>query len=587
MKEDELSFIKSMISKLEEFRKTLAKYEREKEENEEYKKDSKVRESIDKDIFVERGRLLQFYKNSQRKIDELEYTYDMYISIYNILTREENENYTKADKVNYLKNSIVKSDYLDYESDIIRMIKDNLDNVDLLKEKIIQYGKEHGFDKLIELRELYGEELKRHKENIKDRYNNEFVHRKTKLFSMFTMLPKAVGLAVDKVKTCIDEKKEAKENLAKQEGNKKIFKALGQVVATPFIFTGKWVIDHWYLLLLLLLGKKGKRPKRKKQQKEEEKEPDLTQEQEALAYSPAFEKELEKLKAAAEEGKEAVFPGIKMPEPATTIDYSRLDSLVKKEPQGHMPSFGAGDGPIDPNFVEKFKNRQALTAEKSVAVATAANNIVTPVVDSSLTEVSKEQISAINSTCKEFINSLEESGQYKFFVASNHPNTTIVHSAEEFIKATGANIRVEDAVRAYNSGIPMSAKASERTIIWPEVEEGLKFYNNEKELAEHILSGDEEPLTNFYNRYVEQNQEKINNALGNNIPLGSPIIMGEDGKYYVKGTDVQVIGMEDKYPALNESLVNPLNSLSLAMLTCGGTSPIILNGFGMAPVLVP
>ena len=276
---------------------------------------------INKDIHVARGRLLKQYKVNRDYIEEISYKYDMYINIYNILNREENDNYTATDKINDIKNSTIKTEYTEFEEKILNMIQANLDNLENMKKELDELDENHGIRDLIELKATYLEELKKHKENINSRYKNEFLRKKATLPTIFTVLPKAIGLACKKVANCIREQKEAKTNKSKLNKFIKTLGAIGQVAATPVIYAGKFAIDHWYLLLLLLLRlPKINWPfKPKDDDKKYEEHNDQPQEQEA--YEPALAPAKEPSQVLVGEGDRESVP-VQEPAPRPAIDYA-------------------------------------------------------------------------------------------------------------------------------------------------------------------------------------------------------------------------------------------------------------------------
>ena len=550
---EEINYITEVIEKLKSIRETIAKFEQEKIDNPDYLKNPKIKETIDNDIFVERGRLLNYYKNNKDRLDALYNKYDLFMNINNTLNKEENELYTIHDKILEIKNFIINNEYINQEYELIDLIDKHLENIDEFKIKFHTYGDSNGLNSLASAKEIYIEELKKHKGNIEERYSNEFIHRKTKLISSwFTMLPKAVGLAIEKVKTCIKEKKEAKENLAIINKKKKVLKAIGQVVATPFVYAGKYVIDHWYLLLLLfsrkdkLLRRKDKKEKADKEQDndkneqeqevyvfETEKEKELAEEKIKIPGTisvpkPAFVKELsitkERDMPSLENGngpinQEAIkefakgqgiqITGVEQPVIPIKNPFRRPlnipDPLIEGKKEIVMPSLENGNGPIDIERIKKFANERAKQID------------LKPIpVEETLIEIKKEELKAIDSTCKNFISYLEDRTEYNFFVASNH-NIPIVHSKEEFASLAGCPI--DSAERIYQSTIAMGIKASDRQVIWPEMEENLHFFENELDLANHIQSGNDENLKNVYENYSNMYAREIENAVSN-VPLG-------------------------------------------------------------------
>ena len=100
------------------------------------------------------------------------------------------------------------------------------------------------------------ENIFRHKINLKERYSNEFIKGEAKVPDVITTFPKGVMLQVQKVANAINEIKTAKNSKAKVSAVTNLAKEIGLLAATPVIFAGKFVIEHWYLILLLWQGNK-------------------------------------------------------------------------------------------------------------------------------------------------------------------------------------------------------------------------------------------------------------------------------------------------------------------------------------------
>ena len=137
--------------------------------------------------------------------------------------------------------------------------------------------------------EELSENIFKHKIYLKERYSNEFIKGEAKVPDVITTFPKGVKLQVQKVINAINEIKIAKNAKSKVSAVANLGKEIGLLTATPVIFAGKFVIEHWYLLLLLWQGNKLGWFKGKKNGSEN-KEPDL-QEQEQEAYETVRETE--------------------------------------------------------------------------------------------------------------------------------------------------------------------------------------------------------------------------------------------------------------------------------------------------------
>lgn len=95
-------------------------------------------------------------------------------------------------------------------------------------------------------------ELERHEAQLKSRYQKEFMKGTGKISGLVTTLPKGISIQFKRIVNSINELKSAK---TMKEKFKDVFKVAKDTVAfgaTPVIFAGKFVIDHWYLLGLLL-----------------------------------------------------------------------------------------------------------------------------------------------------------------------------------------------------------------------------------------------------------------------------------------------------------------------------------------------
>ncbi len=102
------------------------------------------------------------------------------------------------------------------------------------------------------LEEALEENVERHKEQLSARYKEEFVKKSGSILSTITVLPKGVSLAIQKIKACIGNLKDAKANKDRTFKIVELLKSAGMLAATPFIFTGKFLIKHWYLVILFL-----------------------------------------------------------------------------------------------------------------------------------------------------------------------------------------------------------------------------------------------------------------------------------------------------------------------------------------------
>lgn len=95
-------------------------------------------------------------------------------------------------------------------------------------------------------------ELYKHKLQLKDRYNKEFIHGSAKLKGIVTTLPKGIGIQCKRILNTIDELKSAKTMREKFKKSMTVLKDAGVLLATTPIFVGKFAIEHWYVVLFLI-----------------------------------------------------------------------------------------------------------------------------------------------------------------------------------------------------------------------------------------------------------------------------------------------------------------------------------------------
>lgn len=103
---------------------------------------------------------------------------------------------------------------------------------------------------LKELNELLTEQLYKHKTMLNERYKKFFISEHARVSDLVTTLPYGIYLQVQKVNNAINEFKNAKEEKARSLATVNVLKEVGLLVGTPIHFAGKFVIEHWYLLLL-------------------------------------------------------------------------------------------------------------------------------------------------------------------------------------------------------------------------------------------------------------------------------------------------------------------------------------------------
>ena len=368
---------------------------------------------------------------------------------------------------------------------LIRLIKEEIKKIKSMEE--LSTEDQESLDNLQKMLET---ELGNHKDHLKLTYKEDFLAERATVPAIFTVLPKGVGIQFKRVLNCIDELKEAKTNKEKIFGVVDVGKQIGLLAATPVIFTAKFIARHWYLLLLLLsllaamnfdwlkdlfgklpfFAKKGEDDDNEKDNsdgglKEEATDP-VTQTNPEFGLEP-----------------KPVIPGI--PVPGEDEEEHTLPN-PKPEPQPK------------PGFVPGYAFEEN---EETDPVITPSPEVVPEVV---LTPEQNELAKNISET---FIDKLEQ--QFSFFIAERHPDTVIVHSAQEYYDAvkelTGGRTPFEvSGAEDYYKYFNVSTEPSEQSIVWPEMEEfSNRCFETNQDLINYVASGEDPDLTEFANDFIE------------------------------------------------------------------------------------
>ena len=254
-----------------------------------------IKSGDDKKVTVARGRLIRFLKKEQNNISlafgdietiaqigfELSKDNASIDKIKIILQKEENKNLYL-----YFKEYLV-----DLETFINHFQK-------VLEDEDIQ--------RLFFLINILPDQLKEHRENLDSRFSKEFLEKKSRLTSIFTELPNAISLAIQKVNNSINELKESKTERRKLVQIKQVMTDVGKLIGTPVIFTGKYVMSNWYTLYMAYQTltnsiEEAEREKREKAEAEEKARREAEEQAKREAEAKAKAEAEAKAKAEAEE----------------------------------------------------------------------------------------------------------------------------------------------------------------------------------------------------------------------------------------------------------------------------------------------
>ena len=387
-------------------------------------------------------------------------------------------------------------------------------------------------------------EIDNHKEQLNDRYRDEFKKQKATVPAILTVLPKGVALQVQKVDTCIRELISAKTLKQKIAAGVNIAKSLGMVAATPIIFTAKFIARHWYLVLLLLSLLKAPNFKlndKKDNNDEFDKDPGVEREyvvdnafdkQYGFDTSPVGEPALE-LNLGAQRLQEfaknnaSTSQTVGTPETDAMMEKLKVDANQYDLGAQQLQEFAknnASTGSVSAPSVETAKNvdlprasnlAPSLETVKVPSIAELEKQRLgngldfDPTIPPEVSQIIDSHSEEFKHIMFEFANGLEKN--YNFFIGEWHKDVKVVHSAEEFTEAVedliGAKLNFADAKRVYLSGVDLPA--ADRTIIWPELEQEtagiipVRYFETYGDLMNYVMSGEDKYLTGYYNEFAE------------------------------------------------------------------------------------
>ena len=413
---------------------------------------------------------------------------------------------------------------------------------------------------LKQLEELLDNQLEWHKGELATRYKKEFLKKPATFKAIVTTLPHGIGLQAKKIANCINQLKEAKTNKERIFKVMELGKETGLFAATPVIFTTKFIVKHWYLILLLLMllrlpGLNFNHGTEKKPEVDMKPSPEISYELDPEGEidlnpitdptgNPVVVDKPDGIKIPNPIPKPVLTPGVNMPVPMT--DTGTGTPVVKPEtpiktpkpiltPGVNMPvpmtDTGTGTPVVKPETPIKTP-KPILTPGVNMPVPITDTGTgtpvttTTPVVDNpeivspidiiEQVEVTSEQQGAINELVSKFLNTLEN--DYKYVIISRHPDITVVHSPEEFLEAVhklNPDLNISDPEFFYSHNIANGAiDPIEKPIIWPELESTIHIYENEQELINYIQSGKEQELTDYFNNFIANDGKGLLEQLG-------------------------------------------------------------------------
>lgn len=192
---------------------------------------------------IARGRLIKILKKEQNNINSSFKDIEVLEKI-GIELSKENISLENIKKI--LEEKENKNLYLYF--------KDYFNDTKALCDVYKKLLEDEDIQRLFFLSNALSEQLKEHRENLDKRFSSEFLEKRSRLTSIFTELPNAIGLSIKKLNNSINELSAAKTQRRKLASIKQIAKDSAKVVSTPVLFTGKYVMSNWYTFYMAYQG---------------------------------------------------------------------------------------------------------------------------------------------------------------------------------------------------------------------------------------------------------------------------------------------------------------------------------------------
>ena len=149
------------------------------------------------------------------------------------------------------KNEILECLIKNGDSKYYQVLRDNVDNTSLFYRTFHELYNKLDVKRIVLYREALAKELNNQREDLDKRYSNEFLDKKGTISGVATVLPNAIGLAIQKVGVAADELKEANTSRMSFSKTGGLIKEVGRLVTTPAVFLGKFIANNWYSLYFI------------------------------------------------------------------------------------------------------------------------------------------------------------------------------------------------------------------------------------------------------------------------------------------------------------------------------------------------
>ena len=208
-----------------------------------------------------RGRLIKLLKKEQNNINHSFKDIQTLATIGKELLKED----ASIDKVKeILEEDENKNLYLYFKTQLA-----DLETFMNAFQKVIE---DEEIQKLFFLANALNDQLQEQRENLDKRFSKEFLDKKTNLTSIFTDLPNAIALSIQKISNSINELKQAETQRRKMNSIKTVMKDVTSLIGAPVVFAGKYLVNNWYTMFMAYQGIKESKAEAKRIEEEKQRE---------------------------------------------------------------------------------------------------------------------------------------------------------------------------------------------------------------------------------------------------------------------------------------------------------------------------
>ncbi len=345
-----------------------------------------------------------------------------------------------------------------------------------------------------ELKNLWLSEMKKHKKQLASRYKKEFLEEKATFSSLLTVLPKSIQLAIQRFFVHLSLTVQEKKQLFS------LIKTTMLLPLTPIVYTGKFLLRHWYLLLLLL--SLGKLPNFEKENQKNQENTKLEKE-----YEPSVQKE------------SSLYPMR-----APSIYHELTNSPLPREGYFHLHLQNS-------NMFETLENIQLKTPVPSIQTVASSHNLENELKLQNLYDQTKTSTLKQSSMFQNLYSELPKGDFYQnirlsmnakmllqecleslishgyFVLLDQVSNDTMVFENQADFKNYLRRISIpEEKIEKTLEELVQEPNYNNRKILF---KNDPYVFENEQELLLYLLSLEDKNLTNYLLNFAKKHEEEL------------------------------------------------------------------------------